>query len=74
MYASILSCHIQDMMTWEVLRDTGIHTYHMEDNPEYAYIIFTRYIMYSSYTHRYTNTHMYTSSYQSVSTLHCIIE
>jgi hypothetical protein len=34
-------------MTWEVLRDTGIHTYHMEDNPEYAYIIFTRYI------HRY---------------------
>jgi hypothetical protein len=38
-------------MTWEVLRDTGtIHTYHMEDNPEYAYIIFTRYCIFA-YAH-----------------------
>lgn len=32
----------KDMQTWEVLRDNGIHTYHMEDNPAYAYIIYTR--------------------------------
>ncbi|KAG5176418.1 hypothetical protein JKP88DRAFT_274217 [Tribonema minus] len=31
-----------DMMTWEVIKDSGIHTYHMEDNPDYAYIIYTR--------------------------------
>jgi hypothetical protein len=31
------------MATWEVIKDAGaIHTYHMEDNPDYAYIIFTR--------------------------------